>query len=160
MNNLILFLTFISVLGCGLVAGIFYAFSTFIMSALARLLPAQGIEAMQSINITVLNPLFLGVFIGTAVVCVPLALYSVWLWGQPASVYLLAGSLLYLIGTFLVTVVYNVPMNKALEKAEPTSSESFDLWTVYLAKWTFWNHIRTAAALLASAFFMLALLQH
>jgi uncharacterized membrane protein len=54
-----------SALGCGLIAGVFFAFSVFVMSALARLQPAQGIVAMQSINIRVLNPLFLGVFMGT-----------------------------------------------------------------------------------------------
>jgi uncharacterized membrane protein len=43
-------------LGCGLIAGVFFAFSTFVMKALGSLLPAQGIAAMQSINLAVLNP--------------------------------------------------------------------------------------------------------
>ncbi len=45
-------MTLFSVLGRRLVAGIFFAFSTFVMKALARALSAQGIAAMQSINIT------------------------------------------------------------------------------------------------------------
>ncbi|MEH2408541.1 anthrone oxygenase family protein [Nostoc sp.] len=59
-----------SALGCGLIAGVFFAFSTFVMNALARLQPAQGITAMQSINITVINPLFMAVFLGTAAACI------------------------------------------------------------------------------------------
>jgi len=157
MNNLVYILTFISILGCGLVAGIFFAFSTFVMRAFARLKPAQGIEAMQSINITVLNPWFLSAFMGTAAVCLLLAISTYWRWDQPGAVYLLAGCLLYLIGTFLVTVVFNVPMNNSLEVVVPASSDASDLWSVYLTKWTFWNHVRTAAAFLGSASFMLTL---
>jgi uncharacterized membrane protein len=33
-------------LGCGLVAGVFFAFSTFVMNALARLQPREGIAAI------------------------------------------------------------------------------------------------------------------
>ena len=50
--------------GAGLVGGVFFAFSAFVMKALAELPAAQGIQAMQRINVVVLNPLFLGVFVG------------------------------------------------------------------------------------------------
>jgi len=155
MNSLIYILTFISILGCGIVAGIFFVFSTFVMRALARLKPAQGIEAMQSINITVLNPWFLSAFIGTAVICFLLAISTYWRWDQPGAVYLLAGCLFYMIGTFLVTVVFNVPMNNALKSVVPASNDASDLWSVYLTKWTFWNHVRTVAAFLGAASLML-----
>ncbi|MHC5731878.1 MAG: anthrone oxygenase family protein, partial [Nostoc sp.] len=95
-----------SALGCGLIAGVFFAFSTFVMNALGRLQPAQGITAMQSINITVINPLFMAVFLGTAAACILLAISSLLRWHQPGAVYLLLGSLLYLVGTFGVTIVF------------------------------------------------------
>ena len=158
MNILIFILTFLSVLGCGLVAGIFFAFSTFVMRALARIQPAKGIEAMQSINITVLNPWFLGVFIGTAVICFLLSLSAILRWDQPGAFFLLAGCLLYLIGTFLVTVIFNVPMNNALEKLDPATHEASNYWSIYLSKWVFWNHVRTVAALLGTASLIIALL--
>jgi uncharacterized membrane protein len=59
----------LAALGCGLVAGIFFAFSTFVMKALAQLEPKEGIAAMQWINITVINPWFMTVFLGTAIAC-------------------------------------------------------------------------------------------
>ena len=63
-------LTLIWAVGAGLVASIFFAFSTFVMKALNRLPPAQGIAAMQFINVTVINPLFMTAFFGTrAQVC-------------------------------------------------------------------------------------------
>lgn len=156
MNTLLFVLTLCAALGCGLMAGVFFAFSTFVMRALARLQPAHGIEAMQSINRTVINPWFLGVFLGTAAVCILLAGAALWRWQQPGAVYLLAGSLLYLIGTVLVTMVFNVPMNNALESVDPASNDASDHWASYLARWTAWNHVRTAAALLGAASLMLA----
>jgi uncharacterized membrane protein len=74
-----------SALGCGLVAGVFFAFSTFVMNALARLQPKQGITAMQSINITAINPLFMGIFLGTAATCIFIAGSSLSNWYQPKS---------------------------------------------------------------------------
>lgn len=72
MKETLLFaLRLVSALGSGLIAGVFFAFSTFVMTALARRPPAEGMAAMQAINVAVLNPLFLGVFVGTAVTCEP-----------------------------------------------------------------------------------------
>jgi uncharacterized membrane protein len=50
IDGLLYTLTLITALGCGLAAGVFYAFSTFVMKALARLPAAQGFAAMQSIS--------------------------------------------------------------------------------------------------------------
>ena len=144
-----------SALGCGLIAGVFFAFSTFVMNALARQPPAQGIATMQSINITVINPLFMTAFLGTAVACILLAISSLLNWHQPSAAYLLVGSLLYLVGTVLVTIVGNVPLNDALAIVKPDSPEGSSLWVSYLTKWTFWNHVRTIAALAAAALFTL-----
>ncbi|MDX2213812.1 MAG: DUF1772 domain-containing protein [Oculatellaceae cyanobacterium bins.114] len=158
MMNLSLFaLKLSAILGCGLVAGVFFAFSTFVMQALAQQPPAQGIAAMQSINITVINPLFMTAFMGTALVCLVLAIASLFKWHQPSAVYLLVGSLLYLVGTFLVTIAFNVPLNDALAIANPNSPEGVSLWSTYLTNWTFWNHIRTVAAIAATVTFTLAI---
>lgn len=91
--------TLVSAFGCGLMAGVFFAFSTFVMKALARLPAAQGIAAMQSINVAAINPLFMGALFGTAATCVVLAVSSLSAWQKPGAAYLLIGSLLYLVGT-------------------------------------------------------------
>jgi uncharacterized membrane protein len=158
IDRLLFLLTLISALGCGLVAGIFFAFSAFVMKALARLSPTQGIAAMQSINVAVINPWFMTAFLGTAAACVLLAVSSLLGWHKPGAVYLLVGSLLYLVGTILVTIVFNVPRNDALEAADPASADGARLWGGYLTSWTAWNHVRTAAALAAAASLTRALL--
>ena len=157
MNTAIFVLTLCAALGSGLMAGVFFAFSTFVMQALARLQPAQGIEAMQEINRTVLNPWFLGVFMGTAVLSLVLGGMILEHWGQPGAVYVVAGCLLYFVGTFAVTAAFNVPMNNALERVEAGSEEGARLWDDYLKRWTRWNHVRTVAALLGAAALTLAL---
>ena len=151
IDDLLFGLTLLTTLGCGLIAGAFFAFSSFVMKALARIPPAQGIAAMQSINVVVINPLFLGVFLGTAVGCAALLVSSVLAWFRPGSVWVLAGSLLYLVGTILVTMRCNVPRNNALAAVNPASAEGARLWAGYLTGWTAWNHVRTIAALAAAA---------
>ena len=158
MNTKWLFaLTIGSALGCGLIAGIFFAFSTFVMKALAQLAPTAGIAAMQSINIVVINRWFLGVFFGTAVACVVLTGFAVPAWRQPRAAWLISGSLIYLGGTVLVTILGNVPWNDALAAIDPASSSGAKLWADYLRVWTNWNHVRCAAAAVAATVLTLAL---
>ena len=129
------------------------------MHALARLPPVQGIAAMQSINVTAPNPLFMTAFLGTAAACVFLVVSSLLRWRDPGAAYLLAGSLLYLVGVILVTMVFNVPRNDALAAVAPTSDEGASLWTNYLGGWTAWNHVRTAASLAAAALLTIAIIR-
>jgi uncharacterized membrane protein len=150
-------LTLITALGCGLMAGVFFAFSTFVMEALGRLPPAQGIAAMQSINIVVINPAFLGVLFGTAALCALLALLALASWPDAGAPLLLLGSALYLIGTVLVTLACHVPRNLALARVEPGSAEGAAVWARFLGGWTAWNHVRAAASLAAAAALILAL---
>lgn len=157
VDNLRFPLTLLAALGCGLVAGVFFAFSTFVMNALARLQPSQGIAAMQSINITAISPLFMLALFGTGAACLVLAISSIFKWQQPASMYLFVGALLYLVGSIVVTIAFNVPLNDALAIVKPESPEGVDLWARYLTNWTFWNHVRTVASLAAAALFSFAL---
>ncbi len=158
IDDLIFTLTLITALGCGLVAGVFFAFSTFVMKALARVPAAQGIAAMQSINITVINPWFMGAFFGTAAACVLVVIFSLLRWNEAESIYLLVGGPVYLIGTILVTMAFNVPRNNALAAVEPSSANGARLWASYVTSWTAWNHVRTVAALVAAVLLTIALL--
>ena len=150
-------LPFVAALGAGVMAGIFFAFSVFMMTALGRLPPPAGIAAMQSINAAILNPLFFVVFFGTAVLCLLAAVAAIVEWPLPEAFYLIAGSVLYLVGALLVTMQRNVPLNLALDRSNPESAEGALLWLRYLRVWTAWNHVRTVASLAAMAAFILAL---
>ncbi len=148
-----------ALLGSALVGGIFFAFSSFVMKALARLPSAEGIAAMQSINVVVLNPSFLGVFIGTAVLSVGAIGLALAGWDRPSAVFFLGGAILYLVGTFLVTGLGNVPLNDQLAAVSATDPAARDIWVHYLDRWTLWNHVRTAAAMAAALLYTLGLMR-
>lgn len=148
-------LLWFSAIGCGLIAGLYFAFSTFIMTALDRIGPAQGAAAMNSINSTILGSLFMPLFFGTTIAAAVLAVLALFRWGEPGMMIMLAGGLIYVVGMFICTVVYNVPLNNELARAGPSSAE---LWARYLRDWTFWNHVRTVASTSAMALFIAAIL--
>jgi uncharacterized membrane protein len=150
-------LTFVSAIGSGLMGGVFFAFSVFVMKALSKLPPAQGIAAMQSINVVVLNPGFLLVFAGTAVACVVLAILACLRWSEPGAAWLLAGGVLYVAGNFLVTMAGNVPLNDALAAVDPQGAGAAARWADYLSRWMVWNHVRTLTGAAALAAFIVAL---
>jgi uncharacterized membrane protein len=157
MGNAIFGVTFAAAIGSGLAAGIFFAFSTFVMAGLGRIPAEQGIAAMQSINITVLNPASFLAFFGTAMLCLAAAVSAFIQWDQPGSALVLAASLIYLIGCIGVTIFANVPLNEALALVQPDTQGAGAVWSRYLDVWTAWNHVRTVAPLVSAILFTMAL---
>jgi uncharacterized membrane protein len=157
LDGVLFALTLAAALGSGLIAGVFFAFSSFVMKALARIPAAHGIAAMQQINVTVINPWFMAVFVGTALVGLILAVLALVGWHRPGGAWLVAGALLYVVGTFGVTMVFNVPRNDALAAVDPASAGGGAVWAGYVPGWTVWNTVRTVASLAAAAAFILAL---
>ena len=156
-DNITLAVTISAIAGSGVVAGIFFAFSTFVMKALSQMPVSAGIVAMQRINVTVINPLFMLVFLGTPVASLYLAIVGVTDLSEPGSAYLLAGSAVHIVGSLLVTMAFNVPRNDALATVDPESAEAASVWSKYIREWTAWNHMRTVAALAAAVLLTIAL---
>ncbi len=147
----------LALLGAGLIAGVFFAFSAFVMGALARLPAAAGVAAMQAINRVVINPHFLGVFLGTALPCATLLLLAALGHAPGRETALFLGALAYLVGTVGVTMAANVPRNEALAPLDPVGVEAAAYWPHYVREWTRWNHLRCTASLAAMAAFAMAL---
>ncbi len=148
-------LILVTALGSALVAGVFYGFSSFVMPALARLPVAQGIAAMQAINVTAVMPGFMIGFMGTAVLC--LAVLAAAFLGR-AGGWAAAGALLYLVGTLGVTIVANVPRNTLLAALHPVAAEAAATWAGYQSGWNLWNHVRGVAGLAGAACLIVSLL--
>jgi uncharacterized membrane protein len=149
-------LTVMAAVGSGVIGGVLYAFSVMVMRSLAQLPAQHGIAAMQAINAAALRPAFLWVFTGTAALCAAVVVGSLLDWDD-ASPYVLVGGLLYLIGSFGVTVGYHVPRNEALDRVEPSNPDAASHWSRYVRDWTAWNHVRGAAAVAAAALLTIAL---
>ena len=148
-----------ALLGSALIAGVFFAFSSFVMKALAALPSSEGIAAMQSINVVVLNPSFLSAFTGTAVISALVAVVAILGWGSPSAPWLLAGAVLYMGGTFLVTGLGNVPLNNELAAVAAADPMAVQVWERYLQQWTALNTLRTTAATCAVLSFTVGLMQ-
>ena len=137
--------TIIAALGCGMMTGVFFAFSAMVMPGLRRADPAVGVAAMRAINLAVVNPAFIGLFVGTAVVGVVAAFEGdPWAW---------AGAALYVLGGIVLTGAFHIPRNNELERLGTT-----EYWTRYLREWVPANHFRALLSLAAAASFTLAAL--
>ena len=146
-------LLWFSAIGCGLIAGLYFAFSTFIVQALDRLGAERGAQAMNAINVRILRSLFMPLFLGTTLTS--LALVAIGLAGRvPGGPAMAAGGAIYVIGMFVVTLVFNVPLNNMLAAARDDDGAA---WSLYFRRWMLWNHVRTLSSTLACIFFVAAI---
>ena len=159
MQQVYFVVTFLAALGTALLAGNFFAFSAYLMTALRGLSAERGIVAMQAITAAIKKPVFLTVFFGTAALCAALSVSAVLRWGAPGSCYLLAGTLFFIMGAFPVTMVRNVPLNSQLAAVTPDSKNGRDLWKRFQSSWGMWNHVRAITSLLACVFIILSLVE-
>jgi uncharacterized membrane protein len=157
MSTWLFVLTLLAALGSGMMAGLFFAFSAFIMQAFAKRPAPVGIAAMQSINETILKPVFFLVFFGTAVLGAVLAILAAISWSDAGAGWRLAGGLLYLVGSISITMRCNVPLNNRLMNVAADSAEGATFWSHYLKVWTQWNHVRTVGCIAAAACFILGM---
>lgn len=149
-------LTFLAAMGSGLLAGLYFAYSNSVMPALAKLPVPQGVAAMNHVNVVIMNPLFLGLFMGIALLSILLVVAAFLGW-TPKPAWIIAGAALYLIGHIAVTMAINVPLNNALAAAAPDSAQAAQVWATMLDRWVFWNHVRAIACTGALAAFVMAL---
>ena len=152
-----LWLTVTAALASALMGGIFFAFSSFVMPALGRIPPAEGIRAMQRINIDVFHWSFVVAFFGTPAACLALAVQALRHWNDAGAPFAIAGSVVYLVGCLLVTGAGNVPRNNALAKVDANTVDARREWERFARGWVRWNHLRTVACLAAAAAFVAAL---
>lgn len=143
-------------LSSAMLAGVFLAFSDFIMRALIAANPIGAIEAMQKINIKVLRSIFLATFFALVPATIGLSIFAGLRLDGPVRTMIVGGSGIYLLAVILVTIVGNVPMNERLARMAPSSPDTIAYWRSYGNVWTSLNHIRTAGSLLTSACYLLA----
>ena len=150
-------LLWLCAIGSALIAGLFFAFSTFVMTALGRIGESSGIAAMNAINDVIVRSLFMPVFLGSTLGAALLAVIALFRLSEPGSLAMFLGGVTYVLGMFVCTMVANVPLNNELAAVEPASEAAKPVWARYLKNWTSWNHVRTLASTAACALFIAAL---
>ena len=148
--------TVVAAVGSVVVGGVFFAFSNFVMAGLRRTGAEAGSASMQSINVTVLNPWFLGLFAGTGLASAVLLVPQVAALDSTSGRIGLAASLSYIVGVFVVTGAYNVPRNNRLAAMEGSRAQEY--WPEYDRQWSRANHVRTAFGVAAGALYVLSAL--
>lgn len=144
-----------------LMAGLFFAWSCSVIPGLSRLQDSTYISTMQSINRAIQNPLFFFCFFGTAIF-LPLCTYLQY--NQPISSrfwFLLAATVIYLVGVMGVTIFGNIPLNETLDAFQLTSSTAKDIRETranFEDSWTAFHTVRTLASTLVIVFVIIACL--
>ena len=146
-----------SIIANAVVAGVFLTFSDFVMRSLNGAQTPAGIEVMQVINREVFRTVFMVLLLGMSVLS-PILFWFAYTGDLGVVSYLITGgAAAYFIGTFGVTVVFNVPMNTQLELLDHTSDEAASYWSRrYFPDWTFWNYVRAVAAAVSACCYLAA----
>jgi uncharacterized membrane protein len=136
----------VAAVGAGVIGGVFFVFSVAVMPAFARLPAGHGIAVMQAINVTIVRPPFLVVFVGTGIASVVQVVLA------PGELAGWVGAALYVLGSIGVTAALNVPLNNRLMATAEDDPDGF--WPTYASRWALWNHVRTIAGIGAAAAFV------
>ena len=136
-------------------AGAFFAFSNFVMPALADLPPAEGTAAMQSINRFAPTPLFVGSIFGAVAIGVPALVFTWGSWSDGSFRWLAVGVASSLV-SLLITIACNVPRNEALDRLDPSAESTERHWARYVSSWTRWNTARTIASAVSVVAYLMA----
>jgi len=140
----------------GLMAGTYFAFSSFIMKALNQLPALQAAQAMNKINDVIVNTIFLPIFFGSTLWFAGLIVWAFADWQGQASILLIAAAVIYIAGMFFVTAFGNVPLNNKLKAYEVSDQQLAQYWPVYMHQWTRLNHIRSLSSVFACAILYIA----
>ncbi len=145
-----------SVIACALVSGVFLAFSSFIMRSLNNAKSSAGIEVMQIINREVWPTLFITLLLIMSALSPVLVGYAYFHLGGAVFNLISIGGIAYFIGTFMVSLTFNVPMNNRLDAKEFSSADATVYWTTtYIPHWTFWNYVRAASSACAAICYLM-----
>lgn len=156
-SNWFVILLEISTIACGLVAGVFLSFSDFVMRSLNGARTSAGVEVMQVINREVFKSIFMFLLLGWSAISPLMAIYAWFYLAGPVVIWVVAGGLFYTFGVFVVSLVFNVPMNKQLEALYFADTPAETYWhATYLPRWTFWNYVRAISSTISAVCFMAA----
>ena len=146
----------IAIVMAGVMAGIYFSFSVFVMKALANLPAPEGAKAMNEINEVIVKTLFLPLFFGSTLLITGAGFWHLFYWQDGRSLMVVMAAIMYLFGMFGVTVLGNVPLNNRLKKSEESEQVLVQFWAKYFLQWTRLNHVRTISCIAACALLVLS----
>lgn len=140
----------------GLLGGVLFAFSSFVMPALQRIPAPEGISAMQSINRQATTFAFGALIAVTVVLAAGVGVQAALDRDQPGAGWVGGGTISVLLA-LAVTGGCNIPRNDRLAGLDAASPEAARYWSTFLTEWVLANHVRTALCVVAAASYTMAL---
>jgi len=139
----------LAVISFGLIGGVYFAFSFFVMQSLNNINSLNAIRTMNSINTVILKSPFMLLFFFSTFIAFILFLEN-FIFYKVLS-YEGFASLIFITGMFLCTAIKNVPLNNKLAnfKFDDPLSDSGIEWENYCTNWLKWNHVRTISCFLS-----------
>ena len=134
----------LSLLVAGLSAGTFWIFTIAVMPGLDRAGGRAAMAAMNAVNRAIVNPAFLTVFLGGAVLPAAAGVL-LFVTDEPAAGWWSVGAAAgYLLLCLSPTVAVNVPMNEALARrtVPDTEEAAAAVWRGFRVRWVRWNTLR------------------
>ncbi len=159
-TSIVTALLWTAALSSGLIAGVYFAFSGFIMQAFDKIDAAQSIAAMNSINDAILRSSFMPLFFGSSIISVLLIIIAFARWGDAGAELTLMAGAVYFVGMFCCTVLFNVPLNNSLARLAPNNDNAHHVWSRYRKTWTNWNHLRIVSSLVTCVLCIWLLIDH
>lgn len=150
---------FITVLLNALSTGFFFAWSVSVILGTKKVGHITYLETMQTINREILNPVFFIVFFGSLITLV-ITTYLQFN-NKPVFWLVLASAIIYLIGTFGITALGNVPLNNELEALNITQLSKLELKnfrTNYESTWNHYHNIRTISSIISFILLLISIL--
>ena len=145
-------LVFVALILVGLSAGLFVGWSVSVIPGTRRTGDSAYIETMQRINVAIVNPLFLIIFLGPAVALIAAAI-GLFAGDQTRRAWLVvAAAVTYAVGMLGVTIGGNIPLNNTLDEFDLDGSRPEarkEQRVAYESRWNRWHYVRSMAGLIS-----------
>lgn len=153
---------FLSVLCCGLIAGLLFGYACSVNIGLKSLANSEYLKAMQSINSAIQNPYFLTVFLCLLFILPVTSFLKYKEMTNTSFYFILMATVIYFVGVFGVTIFCNVPLNEQLAKFDISTATNNEIATMrqtFENSWNSYHSIRTFASIISFGLTILSVLK-
>ena len=160
--DLIQFAILVSALLCSLVSGLVLTFAIIVMPGIRAFDDLGYLKAFKLIDRVIQNnqPLFMMVWLGSAVMLMATTLYGLWQLEGVDRLLMIVTCTIFIFGVHVPTMTINVPLNNHLQAQDLdalSDSELSKMAETFESRWMRWNTIRTVVAITATVLLLVLL---
>ena len=162
--ELVQFAVLLSALLCSLVAGLVLTFAIVVMPGIKTLGDLDFLRSFKAIDRVIQNnqPVFMLVWIGSAVVLVASTVLGIWRLEGLDRILMIVACAIYIFGVQVPTVTINIPLNNQLQSLDLNAMPNPEVLAAvedFESRWLRWNTIRTLIATLTTVLLLVLLVR-